>query len=65
MTEIELDIPDGDEEDEAPEWSVVASHEGHYDYVLAEGLSEAEAKETAEHEGDPFYAVPSADVYWR
>jgi hypothetical protein len=47
------------------DWAVVASHDDHYDYVLADGLTEAEARETAEHEGDPFYAKPMAEVYDR
>lgn len=48
-----------------PMWAVVASHEGHYDYVLADGLIEVEAREVAEHEGEPFHAVPMTEVYDR
>ena len=48
-----------------PLWAVVASHEGHYDYVLTDGLTEADARETAAHEGAPFYAVPMDEVYDR
>jgi hypothetical protein len=46
-----------------PRWAVVASHEGHYDYVLTDGLTEADAREMAEHEGEPFYAKPEDEVY--
>ena len=48
---------------DVPAWAVVAGQEGHFDYVLADGLTEAEARELAAHEGSPFTAVPSDEIY--
>lgn len=55
--------PDPRDPDEEVEWSVVASHDDHRDYVLTDGLTKAAAEEIAAHEGDPFYAIPTRDVY--
>jgi hypothetical protein len=67
MTELEKalagSLPLPREPDDEVEWSVVASHDDHYDYVLTDGLTMAEALERAEYEGAPFYAKRTDDIY--
>lgn len=46
-----------------PCWAVVASHDAHYDYVLSDGLTEADARELADSEGAPFYAKPMTEIF--
>jgi hypothetical protein len=48
-----------------PLWAVVAGQGDNYDFVLADGLTEADAREMAEYEGAPFVAIPMESVYDR